>query len=132
MEIGAICGLVVLVAFLSVLLRSWRPEWALLLSAVTGIGVSLTVVLSVSSALKEVNALLDRAAIGGDTALLLVKALGICLLTQLAADVCKDAGESGMAGRAELAGKAALLLLALPLFRQLVDLSVRLMSGGST
>lgn len=130
MEIGAICGLLLIAALLAVTLRSTRPELALALGLAAGIIASLTVLSALSGAIDTVKTLLEQAGIAGDTALLLIKALGICLLTQLTADVCRDAGESGLASRAELAGKVALLLLALPLFRQILSLALTLMGSG--
>ena len=56
-----------------------------------------------------------------------LKAAGICLLTQLAADTCRDAGEAALAGKAELTGRLLLLLLAVPLFEELLGLVVTLL-----
>lgn len=39
----------------------------------------------------------------GDYAAVLFKAVGICLLTQLAGDVCRDSGESSIGSKTELA-----------------------------
>ncbi len=44
------------------------------------------------------------------------KSVGICYITQLACDCCRDSGENALASQLELAGKAALLLTAMPLF----------------
>ena len=57
------------------------------------------------------------------------RAVGICLLTQLAADTCRDAGEQSLAAKAELAGKCFMLLLALPLFERLLSLVTGLIRG---
>ena len=51
------------------------------------------------------------------------------VLTQLAADACKDAGESALASKAELAGKVGLIMLSLPLFQKIAELAVSLMNG---
>ncbi len=50
----------------------------------------------------------------------LVKALGIGIVVQTTADICADAGESALASKIELLGRAELLLLALPLLRDLL------------
>ena len=50
-----------------------------------------------------------------ETGQLLLRALGLCLTTQFACDVCKDAGETAIAARLETAaavGDAAVLLAA--------------------
>lgn len=47
---------------------------------------------------------------------IILKSLGICFVTQLGCDCCRDSGENAMASQLELAGKAAILVTALPLF----------------
>ena len=54
-------------------------------------------------------------------AALMLKAVGITIAGQLAAQLCKDAGESALAYAVELAAKAAVLAAAFPLLRQLFD-----------
>lgn len=44
------------------------------------------------------------------------RSLGICCVTQIACDHCRDSGENALASQLELAGKAALLMTALPMF----------------
>lgn len=53
------------------------------------------------------------------------KALGIAFIVEITADACRDAGESGLAAKLELCGKAELLLLALPLIEELFELTQR-------
>ncbi len=130
MDIGVICAVLLVAAVLVVTLQAARPELALLLGLLAGAVVSVLAIRALSGTLDAARALLDRAAISGDTVLILVKSLGVCLLTGFTADVCRDAGESGLAARAEFAGKAALLLLALPLFQQIASLALGLMGAS--
>ena len=52
----------------------------------------------------------------------LLKALAIALLTGTAADVCRDAGESALASKAELCGQILLFVCGLPLFEYAASL----------
>ena len=52
----------------------------------------------------------------------LLKALGICYITQLAADTCKDAGQQAIATKVELAGKVAVLAIAMPMLGTIAGL----------
>ena len=64
-------------------------------------------------------------ALGGlsDTALSVVlRAAGVCFLSQWAADTCRDAGQTALAAKAELTGRVLLLLLTVPLFEQVLAL----------
>ncbi len=55
------------------------------------------------------------------------KALGITLAVQLSAEVCRDTGEAALASKLELIGKAEMLILALPLVGELIELAARIM-----
>jgi hypothetical protein len=52
------------------------------------------------------------------------------LLTQLCADLCRQSGEASLAGGVALAGKAELLLLCLPLLKELIVIAQELLSSG--
>ena len=56
----------------------------------------------------------------------LFKVIGICYLTEFAADMCRDFGQSSMAGKVELAGKIAVAAAALPLVNRLFELTDKL------
>ena len=56
-----------------------------------------------------------------------VKCVVIGILSKGAADLCRDGGQSAMAGAVELGGTAAALYAALPLFTTLLGLLERLL-----
>ncbi len=57
----------------------------------------------------------------GDTAQLLLKGLGVAVLTQLCADLCRQSSEAMLANSVEHAGRAEILLLCLPLLQDVVE-----------
>lgn len=129
MNATALLGLTVTAALLAVLLRHRHPEQGLMLSLTAGVLVLTALLGHVTPLLDTVRALLEDNPVGGEYADVLLKGVGICLLTQAAADTCRDAGESALAGKAELVGKTTLLLLALPLFEQVLTQALELMKG---
>lgn len=76
-------------------------------------------------AIEEVRALVDELGelIGLSPAVLapVLKTVGIAILTRIAAELCRDAGEGGIAAAAETAGAAAAVLTALPLLRAVLS-----------
>ena len=46
---------------------------------------------------------------------------------QCTQDLCREAGQTALAGRVEFAGKAAMLVAALPLFSALADILLELL-----
>ncbi len=57
----------------------------------------------------------------------LIKALGITLAIQFSSELCRDAGESAIASKLELIGKAELILLCIPLIKELIGLAKEIM-----
>ena len=55
-----------------------------------------------------------------------IKALGIGYITSFIADACRDSGQSSLAAKAELAGKAAIFVLSLPLLISVLNIAVGL------
>ena len=129
MEIGSIAAIVMLAAFLAVILRQTRPEQAMAVALIAGLGVLALVLIQVTPVLNSLKELLNQADMPDEYGLVLFKSLGVCLITQMASDACKDAGETALASKAELVGKVALLTLALPLFEKIGELAVSLING---
>lgn len=127
MELTTILSMLLIAAFLTVLLRRYRPELAMGVGIVAGAIALLAVLKTAAPAVSQLQALLDGAALPQAYTAILFKALGICLLTQLTADACRDAGESALAAKAELAGKLLLLVLSLPLFEKITSLALLLL-----
>lgn len=57
---------------------------------------------------------------GADENGVMIRAVGVAMLSEFGAQLCRDAGEGTLAGRVELAGRAAMLTLALPLLNDLI------------
>ena len=127
MELTTILSMLLIAAFLTVRLRRYRPELAMGVGIVAGAIALLAVLKTAAPAVSQLQALLDGAALPQAYTAILFKALGICLLTQLTADACRDAGESALAAKAELSGKLLLLVLSLPLFEKITSLALSLL-----
>lgn len=111
---------------LAVLLRQYRAEYALVL----GLMVSAVILMALMPVLKEtMELLIDIASKSGvsQTLSIIVKSLGIAFVAGIAADICRDAGESAMAAKVELAGKVAILSMAMPMAAQLMELFERIL-----
>lgn len=59
----------------------------------------------------------------GEYAEIMLKAIGIGLTVQTTSDICRDCGENAIASKLELAGKAELLLIAVPLIKYILELT---------
>lgn len=107
---------------LSSVLRKNTPELALLLAVAAGVWILGTV----ADGLGAVVALMEELAgqVGVAEVLLepVVKTVALSILTKLTAEICRSAGESGVAAFVETAGTVLALLVALPLVRAVAQL----------
>ncbi len=127
MEIVMICGIAVTATIIAVLLKKYNPEYSVVISLLAGVLTLFLILSKLSPAISEISNLLAAAGMANEYGAVLFKALGVCFLAQFAADSCRDAGESALASKVELAGKVLILLLALPLFRQVAQIATDLL-----
>ena len=130
MEIVALCGIAVLAAVFSVMLKKYIPEYSFLISLGAGVLILLLILSKITPAVSQIKNLLSATGLSSEYGSVLFKSLGVCFLTQFAADSCRDAGESALASKVELAGKVLIVVMALPLFEKIAETALSLLGGG--
>ena len=118
-ELLKICGVALLCAVMGMMLRNLKGEFALLARIGAGILIFALLIPQLSDTVERLTSLFSTNGVG-EYASVMVRALGIALLGKLCGDLCRDAGESGLAGGVELAGKLAILALCFPLIEQIL------------
>lgn len=126
MDVEKIIAIAVICAVLLVLLRHSRPEQGMILSIAAVLLLLLWILEDMLPVLDSLKQLSGQFQLAEDKMQTLLKTLGICFLTQTAADICRDAEEASLAAKVELAGKTAVLLLCLPLYRELLEIAAGL------
>lgn len=101
-------------------------EFGLYIKTAAVIAVLLAIITYVTPIVEAVNRIFNMSGADKSYMTVLFKALGVCYVTQFGYDICKDGGESALASQVELAGKTALVILALPLFETLTDMVLNL------
>ncbi len=131
MESARIGGLALVGLVALFLLRQVKPEWAPFVRLGVGVlamGFILSMAATVLGYVSDLS-VLGGGVLDGDAGRILIKALGLAFLTELAAAICRDSGEGGLAGWVEMAGKVEILLLAFPLIRTVLDTVAGLLGG---
>jgi stage III sporulation protein AD len=127
MDFFTILALILIATVLLLIIRKERPEIALLL-AIAAAGLVLSGLLkSISQIVTAFQSLALRSQFNLDYLKLIVKIVGLAYLAGFAAQICKDAGEGGMAAKIELAGKIFILSLGIPIMVGLLDLILKIL-----
>ncbi len=122
MDITAVAGIGIISAVLCIIIRQYKPEMALGVSLGCGVLILIAVISMLSPSVDAITELTDAAGLNNGYAQILLKALAVCYITQLSADCCRDSGESAIASKIELAGKAAIVVISLPVFISLAEI----------
>ncbi|MCQ2408177.1 MAG: stage III sporulation AC/AD family protein [Oscillospiraceae bacterium] len=117
-----IAGLSVTAVLIAKLLRRYAEEQALLLTLLVSVALTATAVTAMTPILNEINDMLIAGGLSPDQTVCIAKSAGICIVTQLASDICRDGGESAASSAVILAGKIALMLLVVPLLEPLLSI----------
>jgi len=125
-ELVQIIALCLLSVVLLVLLRKERPELAVLLSLAAGTMVFLLILTRIVAVIQFITELSLRAGINTVYLAAVLRVIGIAYITEFGAQVCRDANESAIASKVELAGKVLIILVAVPVIRAVLELLMEL------
>ncbi len=107
---------------LSAVLKKNTPELALLLVLAAGVWMLVLVANGLRAVVALMEELADQAGLSETLLEPVVKTVALSILTRLTAEICRSAGEGGVAAFVETAGTVLALLAALPLVRAVAQL----------
>jgi len=127
LEILQIVGLGLVATVIILVIKAHKPEMAIQISIITGIVIFLLLISKLSAVVDLINEFANKANIDIAYLTTLLKIIGIAYIAEFGAEVCRDAGESSIASKIELAGKVIIVVLAVPIIASLFDLIVSIM-----
>ena len=116
----SVCAAAAFAALCAAALRKYSAEVSALVLVAAAVMSALLALPYIESILSQIAAFSEAAAVSEKYMTALIKSVGICLLTQLTADICRENGAQSAASQAELCGKLAILLIACPLYADLL------------
>lgn len=128
MELYTILGIGLVSTVMYILIKQYKPEYAILIALVSTILIMVEIFVSLQYVIDELNGFITSMSINEDYIKILLKSLGICYVIDLASETCKDAGLTSLASKIELAGKVMIILIAMPIFESLLNIAISLMS----
>ena len=129
MEAIKVVFIAVLTVLFYALIRQIRPEIAPLVV----IGGAAVIIVMLSESLlgvtSEVGNIISLAGIGEENVSVLLRSLGICVVTQFAANICYDNSCSSVAAAVELAGRLGALVIAMPMIKTVAQTAIGLLNS---
>lgn len=114
------CGAVFLAIILTVNLSGYRKDMAALLTLAVCVMVALVAVQYIRPILEFVEELEEIGGLDSDMIRILLKIVGIGILSEIAVPVCADAGNASVGKAVQFLAVMVILSLSIPLFRSLI------------
>ncbi len=115
MEVLQIVAIGLIATVLVVVVKSQRPELAVLLSVAAGVIIFLLVLGQIGSIMDIIKELATKAGINMVYMGTILKIIGIAYIAEFGAQICRDAGEGAVAAKIEFAAKVLIMVLAVPI-----------------
>lgn len=120
-KISAIC---LITALLALFLKSYKNEYAMLVSLAGGIVISLSILKYLMQPINELKEILENTGVNLSFFKIALKALGIGYISGFIADTCRENGQISMASKVEFAGRVAIFILCIPLIASITETAI--------
>lgn len=127
-EILSISGAALICSALILLIKQYKPEFAFAVSVVATIILFSFILPSLGGVLDYINEIVDLSAISEENFKIMLKCLGICVVTKLTCDACRDCGQEALSSKVEMAGKIIIVSVSIPLFTDLLTIIEKVIS----
>lgn len=121
-EILVISGIGIISASVYVILKQYRPEFAFASSLCAGIIILMLSFSFFSEIFEHIKIFVSVSGTDSEKYKILFRCFGICLITKIASETCKDCGQESVSSKIDFAGKAVILFSALPLFSEIFEI----------
>ncbi len=125
-DIFTVAGIGIISTGIIIMLKQYRPEFAFGAALSAGIIILFFTIGVFSEVFRYISELISLSGIDKEKYEILFRCFGICAVTKIASETCKDCGQSSISSKIEFAGKAITVINSLPLFSEIIDIIKKL------
>lgn len=127
MDIVKIIGIAFLAVIIILILKQYRPEYAMYVSIIAGAIIVLMSLGKLDGIIILLNTISSKTSANGQFLSILLKITGIAFLTEFAVSVCKDSGETAIASKVDLGGKIIIIAISVPIISSLLETVIKVL-----
>lgn len=119
-----ICGVVI-----ASMVKGYKPEFAIYVVIATVMVIFIMVIYKLTAVFEFLGEIYNQISYGKNFFPIILKVLAVAYIADFTAQICKDSGETAIAGKVELAGKVMIFYLAVPVMVAVMDLINKMLPG---
>lgn len=127
MEVIKIIGIALIALIIIILLKQYKPEFAIYISLLTGVLILFLVMDELTGIIRLIQTIANKASINQQFLTILIKITGIAFLSEFAVSICKDSGEAAIASKIELGSKIVIISMSIPILSSLLEIILKVL-----
>lgn len=127
MEVAKIIGVGLTALIIIIILKQYKPEFAVYVSIIAGIIIILMMMDKLKAVIDLLTAITNKTGTGTTFLKILLKITGVAILTEFAVSICKDSGETAIASKIDLGGKIIIISISIPIITALLELVINIL-----
>ncbi len=127
MEIIKIVGIAIIALIIIIILKQYKPEFAIYISLLTGVLILILVMDKLEGIVNLIQNIASKSEINTTFIILLIKITGIAFLAEFAVSICKDSGEAAIASKIELGSKIIIISMSIPILSSLIEILLEIL-----
>ena len=126
-EIIKIIGIGLVALVIIIILKQYKPEYAIYVSIIAGILILFFAIEKLTGIIELLQSISNKTYINQQFLGILLKITGIAFLTEFAVSVCSDAGEKAIASKIEIGSKVIIITMSMPIITSLLELIMEIL-----
>ena len=122
MEIFKIIGVGIITANTALIVRQVKPEISVIIRITGGILILIMIANSLTNVFDTFSKIIEKSGLTTGLFSTILKIVGIGYITEFSASLCQDAGVNSVADKILLGGKIVILVLALPIVSNIIEI----------
>ena len=122
-----IIGIAIITTVAVLIIKQLKPELAVVVGLAGSIIIVIIIVNMLGSVFNIFDGIVEKTGVDKELFVVVLKIIGVGYLTEFSANLCLDAGVNSMADKIMLAGKVVIMLMALPIINNLLEIVYGLM-----
>ena len=126
-DVIKIVGIGLITLVLIIIIKQYRPEFAIYISILAVICIILLSLNKISNIINLLQQICNKSGVNSKFLEILLKMTGIAFLAEFAISICKDAGEGSIASKIELGSKAIIISMSIPIIYNLLEVILKIL-----
>ena len=126
-DVIKIIGIGLLALIIIVILKQYKPEFAIYVSMVAGVLILVLSIQKLTGIINLLQSLANKTYINKSFLSILLKITGIAFITEFAVSICSDAGEKAIASKIEIGSKVIIIAMSIPIITSVLELVIEIL-----